>query len=86
MCLQIIRNSLPWSITDKIKGNNLISVWCEGPSTCKEDLIFIDHFTISVIAFKFPSSLVGKVHVGRLKGSYCIYSIAIIIGICITWR
>ena len=84
--LQIIWNSLPWGITDKVKGNSLISVWCERPSTCKKNFILINYLAISVIAVKFPSSLVGKVHIGRLKGSYCIYSIAIIIGICITWR
>ena len=84
--LQIIRNSLPWGITDKVKGNSLISVWCEGPFTCKENFILINYLAISVIAIKFPSSLIIKVHVGRLTWIFHIYSITIIIGICITWR
>ena len=84
--LQIIRNSLPWGITDKVKGNSLISVWCEGPFTCKENFILINYLAISVIAIKFPSTLVIKVHVGRLTWIFHIYSIAIIVSICITWR
>ena len=84
--LQIIWNSLPWGITDKVKGNNLISVWCERPFTCKENFILINYLAISVIAIKFPSTLVIKVHVGRLTWIFRKYSFAIFVSICITWR
>ena len=86
LCLQIIRNGLPWSITDKVKGNSLISVWREGPATCKENFILINYLVISVITFKFPSSLVDKVHVGRLQGSFCKDSIAITIVFSRAWN
>ncbi|RSJ65904.1 hypothetical protein D8802_08810 [Streptococcus oralis] len=85
MRLQTIRNGLPWSITNKVKGNCLISVWCEGPSTGKENGIFVDYLTIGIVAFKFPSSLVNKVHIGRLQRSCCIDSITIII-VSINWN
>ena len=85
MCLQIIRNGLPWGITRKVKGNDLIAVWSEGPATGKENGIFVDYLFILVIAFKFPSSLVYKVHVGRLQGSCCKDSIAITIVFSSAW-
>ena len=84
--LQIIRNGLPWSITDKIKGNNLIAVWSEGPATCKEDASFIDYLFILVIAFKFPSTFILKVHVSRLLRFFCLNSSTINICLCADWR
>ena len=72
-----------WTINRSI--GSLVWCWCIFPLPCEENIIFINHLTIIVIALKGPSTTSIILYISCFSWLDGLYFIALFVDFCVFW-